>query len=82
MSGSESTAPSGSVDYWIAWSHNYRPRDDGYITHAWDHNGRRTLCGVTVQDSGGESIVAGEAEPGCIRCRRKLRSLAVLPPQS
>ena len=71
-------APDGK-HYWNCWTANYRPKEDGFIIHAWcdeDKTGR-ALCGVKSSDGGGMSFPR-EGIPGCIRCRKTMEKRGAL----
>jgi hypothetical protein len=73
------------VLYWNCWTRNYSAKEDGFIIHAFAEDidkpigarvSGRTLCGIRWFDSGIMRI-PDEVEPGCLKCRGKLRTLGV-----
>lgn len=74
---------------WNCWTANYRPKEDGYVTHAFEEflpkpdkrNTGRALCGVRTAEGGGLNL-HDEWEPGCIRCRNILRKRGLMPPKT
>ena len=68
---------------WNGWTSNYRPTEDGYIIHACIEVRPMYLvaiCGSGVIRESGMLNLADGWQPGCIKCRKKLRKLGLLPP--
>jgi hypothetical protein len=66
--------------YWNCWTNNYRPAEDGYITHAFceEDKGPRALCGAKTVEGGGLSIPHDIARPGCIKCHHIMKKRGAL----
>lgn len=67
---------------WNGWTSNYRPESDGYIIHACVEVRPMNLVAICgsgkIQETGMLNLADGW-QPGCIKCRKKLRKLGLLP---
>lgn len=66
---------------WNGWTNNYRPQEGGFIIHACVEVNPMVLvpiCGSGKITETGFMNLADGWEPGCIKCRRKLRRLGLI----
>jgi hypothetical protein len=61
---------------WNGWTRNFIPKEDGFITHAWEEGVTpvgRSFCGMRLTQYGGVFLGEDGWMPGCLKCRAFLR---------
>lgn len=66
------------TDFLIQWR-SYNPSTGGSCTHATTQDSDRSLCGLQMLDSAGQTLADTNGRVGCQRCAKALVKLGITP---